>query len=59
MVRRCWIKRPVQGILLIWIIVAKGPIVFPEGVVGGCSDIFSLIYHFSFSFSLSLGDGPI
>ena len=31
------------------------------GAGGGCLDIFSLIYHFSFlsSFSLSLGDGPI
>ena len=30
------------------------------GVCGwGCLDIFSLIYHLSFSFSLSLGDGPI
>ena len=25
---------------------------------GGCLDIFTLVYHF-FSFSLSLGDGPI
>ena len=25
----------------------------------GCLEIFSLVYHFSFSFSLSLGDGPI
>ena len=29
------------------------------GVGGGCLDIFSLLYHFSFSFSLSLGDGLI
>ena len=28
-------------------------------VGGGCLDIFSLIHHFSFFFSLSLGDGPI
>ena len=27
--------------------------------VGGCLDIFTLIYPFLFSFSLSLGDGPI
>ena len=27
------------------------------GAGRGCLDIFSLIYHFSFSFSLSLGDG--
>ena len=32
------------------------------GVGGGCLDIFTPIYHFSFSplsLSLSLGDGPI
>ena len=40
------------------IIVGQGPIVLAVGAVGGCKDIFSLIYHF-FSFSLSLGDGPI
>ena len=25
----------------------------------GCLDIYTLVYHFSFFFSLSLGDGPI
>ena len=34
---------------------AIGPIAL---ALGGCLDIFSLVYHF-FSFSLSLGDGPI
>ena len=29
------------------------------GAGGGCLDIFSLVYYFSFFFSLSLGDGPI
>ena len=29
------------------------------GVGGGCLDIFTLIYPFLSSFSLSLGDGPI
>ena len=29
------------------------------GAGGGCLDDFSLIYHFFFFFSLSLGDGPI
>ena len=28
--------------------VGQGPIVFAVGVGGGCLDIFSLIYHFSF-----------
>ena len=41
-------KLPVQGVLLIWIIVGQGPIVFAVGAGGGCLDIFSLIYHFSF-----------
>ena len=51
-------KLPVRGFLLIWIIVGQGPIAFAVGACGGCSDIFSLIYHFSF-LSPSLGDGPI
>ena len=42
---------------LIWIIVGQGPLALAVGADGGCLDIFSLIYHFSFS--LSLGDGPV
>ena len=34
-----------------WIIVGQGPIALAVGVGGGCLD--------TFSFSLSLGDGPI
>ena len=48
---QCW------GVLLFWIIVGQGHIALAVGAGGGCLDIFSLIYHFSFS--LSLGDGPI
>ena len=48
MVRRCW------GVLLIWIIVGQGPIALAVGAGGGCLDIFSLIYHFSFLFFLPL-----
>ena len=57
-VRRCWVKFQYRGVLLIWIIVGQGPIALAVGVGGGCLDIFS---HLSllFSFSLSLGDGPI
>ena len=51
-------KLPVPGVLLIWIRVGQGPSVLAVGAGGGCLDIFSLVYHFSF-FSLSLGDGPI
>ena len=49
---------PVPGVLLIWIRVGLGPTALVVGAGGGCLDIFSLVYHF-FSFSLSLGDGPI
>ena len=37
-----------RGVLLIWIIVGQGPIALAIGAGGGCLDIFSLIYHFSF-----------
>ena len=33
--------------------------VLAEGVGGDCLVIFHLVYHNSFSFSLSLGDFPI
>ena len=52
-------KLLVPGVLLIWIRVGQGPTALAVGAGGGCLDIFSLVYHFSFSFSLSLGDGPI
>ena len=58
MVRRCWVNFQCQGVLLIWIIVGQGPIVLSVGAGGGCLDIFSLVYLFSF-LSPSLGDGPI
>ena len=48
MVRRCWVNLQCWGVLLIWIIVGQGPIVLAVGAGGGCLDIFSLIYHFSF-----------
>ena len=47
-VRRCWVNFQCRGVLLIWIIVGQGPIVLAVGAGGGCLDIFSLIYHFSF-----------
>ena len=37
-----------RGVLLIWIIVGQGPIALAVGADGGCLDIVSLIYHFSF-----------
>ena len=48
MVRRCWVNFQCRGVLLIWIIVRQGPSVLAVGAGGGCLDIFSLIYHFSF-----------
>ena len=44
-------KRPVWGVLLIWIIVGQGP--------EDCLDIFFSRLSFLLSFSLSLGDCPI
>ena len=49
---------PVPGRPTVWIPVGQEPIALAVGAGGGCLDIFSLIYHF-FSFSFSLGDGPI
>ena len=41
-------KLPVTGVLLIWLIVGQGPTALAMGAGGGCLDIFSLVYHFSF-----------
>ena len=51
-------KLPVPGRPTILISVRQGPVAIAVGAVGGCLEIFTLIYPFS-SFSLSLGDGPI
>ena len=56
--RWCWVNFQCRGVLLIWIIVGPGPTALAVGAGGGCLDIFSLIYHFSF-LSPFLGDGPI
>ena len=47
-VRRCWVNFQYWGVLLIRIIVGQGPIALVVGAGGGCLDIFTLIYHFSF-----------
>ena len=44
-VRRCWVNFQCRGVLLIWIIVGQRLTV---GAGGGCLDIFTLVYHFSF-----------
>ena len=48
-------KLPVPGRPTIWITVGQGPTALVVGAGGGCLDIFTLIYPFLSSFSLSLG----
>ena len=52
-------KLPVPGRPTIWMIVGQGPIALAVDAGGDCLDIFTLLYLFLSSFSLSLGDGPI
>ena len=58
----CWVKLQVRGGPTICITVGQGLPALAVGAGGGCLDIFTLIYHFSFSplsLSLCLGEGPI
>ena len=41
-------KLPVPGRPTIRIVVGQGPTALAVGAGGGCSDIFSLVFHFSF-----------
>ena len=50
---------PVPGRPTIWMIVGQGPIVLAVGAGGGLFGHFWSPLSFLFSFSLSLGDGPI
>ena len=52
-VRWSWINFQVRGVLLVWIRVGQVPTALAVGADGGCLDIFTLIYPFSF-LSLSL-----
>ena len=52
-------KLPVPGRPTVLITVGQGPTALAVGAGKGCLDIFSLIYPFFSSFSLSLRDGPI
>ena len=52
-------KLPVPGRPTNWMIVGQGPIAVGAGGGGGCLDNFFSRLSFLFSFSLSLGDGPI
>ena len=51
-------KLAVPGRPTIWMKVGQGPIVLAVCAGWGCLDSFTLL-SFLFSFSLSLGDGPI
>ena len=50
-------KLPVPGRPTNWITVGQGPTALAVGAGGGC--FFYSHLSFLFSFSLSLGDGPI
>ena len=52
-------KPPVPGRPTIWITVGQGPTVLAVGADGGLFEHFYSHLAFLFSFSLSLGDGPI
>ena len=43
-----WVSFQFRGVLLIWISVGQGPTALAMGAGGGCLDIFTLFYHFSF-----------
>ena len=46
--RRCWENFQCRGVLLSWIIVGQGPTALTVDAGGGCLDIITLVYHFSF-----------
>ena len=52
-------KLPVPGRPTIWMTVGQGPIVLAVGAGGGWFGHFYSPLSSLFSFSLSLGDGPI
>ena len=48
MVRWCWVNFQCRGVLLLLIKVGQGPTALAVGAGGGCLDVFTLVYHFSF-----------
>ena len=58
-VRRCRVNFQCGGVQLAWIIKGQRPIVLAVGAGGGCVDIFFFDLSLLFSFSFSMGDGPI
>ena len=61
MERRCWVNFQCRGVLLVWLMVGQKPIALAVGAGGGGGLLGHFFSHLSFlfSFSLSLGDGPI
>ena len=57
--RRCLVNFQCRGVLLVWMIVGQGPIALAVGAGRGVFGHFFSHLSFLFSFSLSLGDGPI
>ena len=57
-VRRRWVNFQCLGVPLLWIVVGQGPIALAVGA-GRVFGHFCSRLSFLFSFSLSLGDGPI
>ena len=57
--RRCWVNFQCRDVLLVWMMVGQGPIALAAGVGRGLFGHFFSHLSFLFSFSLSLGDGPI
>ena len=57
-VQWCWVNFRCLGVLLIWLL-EQGPTALAVGAGGGCLDIYYFVYHFSSSFSVSVGDVPI
>ena len=57
--RKCWVNFQCRGVLLVSMIVGQGPIALAVGAGGGLFGHFFSHLSFLFSFSLSLGDGPI
>ena len=58
-VRRCWVNFQCRGVLRFWNQVGQASIELAIGAGGGCLDIFFSNISLLFSFSLSLGDGPL
>ena len=58
MVRWCCVNFQCQGVLLDWIEVGQGPTALAVGAREVIRTFFSHL-SFLFSYSLSLGDGPV